>query len=71
MTAHCSGSLRVDDGNAAASALIHKLEGSGCGARMLDGQRPVPRIEIDTIRHWIDSGAFLHDGSHGSHGAGH
>jgi len=52
------GLLRVKPGDAAASYLIQKLEGSAAtGARMPLGQPALPDSTILVIREWIASGA--------------
>jgi hypothetical protein len=56
------GLLRVKPGDAAASYLVQKLEGSAAvGARMPLGQPALPDSTILVIREWIASGA-----SHGT-----
>lgn len=61
--------LRVAPGDSGASLLIEKLLGlrdgspqalngfATCGVRMPFGLRPVPEVEIDSFRRWIDAGA--------------
>lgn len=61
--------LRVEPGDSANSMLIQKVRGlrdgspgalagdATCGRRMPFGLRPIPEVEIDTFRLWIDSGA--------------
>lgn len=49
----------VVPGDAAASYVVHKLEGTGiCGVRMPRGRAPLSAAQIATIRTWIDEGAL-------------
>jgi hypothetical protein len=49
--------LRIAPGDSAASYLVHKLTGDGiAGDRMPPGD-PLPQVEVDSIRKWIDEGA--------------
>lgn len=51
--------LRVAPGDASASYLVQKIEGTAtAGARMPLGGGPLPQATIDTIRTWIDDGAL-------------
>jgi len=48
----------VVPGDAAASYLVHKLEGTGiCGVRMPLGRPALSAAQIAAIRTWIDEGA--------------
>ncbi len=50
--------LRVDPGNADASYLVQKIEGTAAsGSRMPLGGAPLAQASIDNIRAWIDAGA--------------
>lgn len=52
------GTQRVAPGNADASYLVHKLEGTAAvGQTMPAGGTPLEQATIDVIRAWIDSGA--------------
>lgn len=54
--------LRVAPGNADASYLVRKLEGTATvGERMPQGAGPLPPSTIDAIRQWIDAGAPFDD----------
>jgi hypothetical protein len=61
------GAMRVMPSDSHMSSLIDKLEGAACGPRMLEGTRPLPSIEVDITRQWIDAGAFESGMSHGGH----
>jgi len=52
-----AGTLRVAPGNAGASYLVMKLEGTATGARMPFGGPYLDQATIDTVRAWIDAGA--------------
>ncbi|MBP7147483.1 MAG: hypothetical protein KBD01_08055 [Acidobacteria bacterium] len=61
-SAQAPGVLRVAPGDADASYLVHKLEGTqgsvgGEGERMPSGAEPLPDAAIAVIREWIDDGA--------------
>jgi hypothetical protein len=52
------GRVRVVPGDAQASLLVQKLEGTqDCGARMPRGRTPLPEASIDLIKAWIEAGA--------------
>ncbi len=47
---------RVAPGDPGISFLVEKLEPApGCGVRMPQGLRPVPVVEVDIVRKWIES----------------
>ena len=51
---------RVNDGDADASYLIQKLEGTASsGSQMPDGGAPLDQATIDVIRQWITDGAMM------------
>lgn len=56
-TGPCAGDLRVSPGNAAASALVKRLEGT-CGVRMPIGGAALSQAELDLIKSWINQGAL-------------
>jgi hypothetical protein len=50
--------LRVAPGDADASYLVQKLEGTAAvGGQMPVGSPPLDQATIDIVRAWIDSGA--------------
>lgn len=49
--------LRVAPGNAADSYLVHRLEGTGSGARMPLGGRALSTADLQAIKDWINAGA--------------
>lgn len=54
----CDNEVRVIPGNASASHLVKKLEGTmACGDQMPLGDLPFDQPTIDVIRAWIDAGA--------------
>lgn len=56
-TGPCAGDKRVLPGNAAASALIKRLDGTCGSLRMPLGGGPLPQAQVDVIRDWINQGA--------------
>ncbi len=56
-TGPCASDMRVAPGNAAASALVKRLEGN-CGVRMPIGGAALSQAELDLIRLWINQGAL-------------
>lgn len=55
-TGPCAGDMRVNPGNAAASALVKRLEGT-CGVQMPIGGATLPQAQLDIIKTWINQGA--------------
>lgn len=56
----CDDVLRVVPGDAAASHLVRKLEGTmACGDQMPLGDLPLEETTIAAIRAWIDAGAVF------------
>ncbi|MCC7535240.1 MAG: hypothetical protein IT379_03460 [Deltaproteobacteria bacterium] len=58
LTIPCNDRTRVVPGDAANSVLYQKISGENlCGPRMPLSRDPLPQVEIDRIRTWIDEGA--------------